>query len=58
MRIDLTGKTAIVSGSGQGIGLAIAAGLAGAGAAVVLNARSADRVSKAVDRVRGMVPGG
>jgi NAD(P)-dependent dehydrogenase (short-subunit alcohol dehydrogenase family) len=57
MRIDLTGKTAIVSGSGQGIGLAIAAGLAGAGAAVVLNARSADRVSKAVDRVRGMVPG-
>jgi NAD(P)-dependent dehydrogenase (short-subunit alcohol dehydrogenase family) len=57
MKIDLTGKTAVVSGSGQGIGLAIGAGLAGAGASVVLNTRSADRVNKAVDRLRCMLPG-
>ena len=56
MKIDLTGKTAVVSGSGQGIGLAIGAGLAGAGASVVLNTRSADRVDKAVERLRGMLP--
>lgn len=37
MRIDLTGKTAIVTGSAGGIGLAIAKGLAEAGADIVLN---------------------
>jgi NAD(P)-dependent dehydrogenase (short-subunit alcohol dehydrogenase family) len=57
MKIDLTGKTAVISGSGQGIGLAVAACLAESGAAVVVNARSTDRVAKAVDRVRGIVPG-
>ncbi len=35
--IDLTGKTAIVTGSGQGIGLATARGLHAAGANVVIN---------------------
>ncbi len=39
MRIDLTGKTAVVTGSSEGIGLGIAQGLAGAGATVVLNGR-------------------
>ena len=34
MHIDLTGKTAIISGSTAGIGLAIAQGLAGCGATV------------------------
>ena len=40
MKIDLTGKRAVVSGSTQGIGFAIAKGLAESGAHVVLNGRS------------------
>jgi NAD(P)-dependent dehydrogenase (short-subunit alcohol dehydrogenase family) len=46
--IDLTGKTALVTGSTQGIGYAIAEGLAGSGARVAVNGRSADRVAEAV----------
>jgi len=38
--VDLSNKTAIVTGSGQGIGKAIALRLAEAGAAVVVNSRS------------------
>jgi len=45
---DLTGRTALVTGSSQGIGLALAAGLARAGAAVVLNGRTAEKVEAAV----------
>ena len=37
---DLTGKTALITGSAQGIGLAIATGLAQAGARVILNGRT------------------
>ena len=48
MNIDLTGKTALVTGSTQGIGYAIAEGLAGSGARVAVNGRSADRVAEAV----------
>lgn len=44
---DLSGKTALITGSGQGIGLSIAQGLASAGARVVLNGRSPDRLSAA-----------
>src|SRR5690242_13462106 len=44
VNIDLTGKTALVTGSTQGIGLAIATGLAAAGARVVVNGRTAARV--------------
>lgn len=52
MNIDLSGKTALVTGSTQGIGLAIARGLADAGARVVVNGRSADRVDTAVAEIR------
>ncbi len=57
MRIDLTGKRALVTGSSQGIGLAIATGLARAGAAVVLTGRDAGRLDRAVDRLRADVAG-
>ena len=50
--IDLTGKTALVTGSTQGIGLAIAKGLAQSGARVVVNGRTATRVDEAADEVR------
>ena len=42
---DLTGRTAIVTGSGRGLGKAMAQGLAGVGANVVVCARSADEVA-------------
>lgn len=53
MNIDLTGKTALVTGSTQGIGLAIAQGLASSGARVVINGRSRDRVDEAVAKIDG-----
>ena len=44
---DLTGKTALVTGSSQGIGLALARGLAAAGADVVLNGRDTAKLADA-----------
>ncbi|MDE2606322.1 MAG: glucose 1-dehydrogenase [Burkholderiales bacterium] len=44
---DLTGRTALITGSSKGIGFALAAGLAAAGARVVLNARDAGRLEQA-----------
>lgn len=44
---DLTGRRALITGSSMGIGLALARGLAGAGAAIVLNARDPDRLEAA-----------
>ncbi|AIA01111.1 SDR family NAD(P)-dependent oxidoreductase [Streptomyces noursei] len=52
MQIDLSGRTALVTGSTQGIGLAIATGLARAGARVVVNGRGEQRVAEAVRTVR------
>ncbi|MFQ1701993.1 SDR family oxidoreductase [Loktanella agnita] len=49
---DLTGKTALITGSSMGIGSALARGLADAGARVVLNARDAARLNKAADTLR------
>lgn len=57
MIVDLTGRTALVSGSTAGIGLAVAIGLARAGAVVVVNGRSAGRVEAAVEAVHDAVPG-
>ncbi len=57
MQLDLSGRTAVVSGSTQGIGRAIAARLAASGAAVVVNGRDAGRVDAAVEELRGELPG-
>jgi len=48
MDLQLTGKTAFVSGSTQGIGYAIAKGLAEEGAHVTINGRDQTRVDNAV----------
>ena len=46
---DLSGRTALITGSSKGIGYAIASALASAGARVVLNARNADALAQARD---------
>jgi NAD(P)-dependent dehydrogenase (short-subunit alcohol dehydrogenase family) len=57
MQIDLTGRSAFVSGSTQGIGRAIAAGLAAAGATTTINGRDPDRVAAVVAELRAELPG-
>jgi NAD(P)-dependent dehydrogenase (short-subunit alcohol dehydrogenase family) len=54
MRIDLSGKTALVTGSTSGIGRAIAKNLAGSGADVVINGRTQDQVDAAVSKLGGV----
>ena len=57
MRIDLSGKTALVTGSTSGIGHAIAKGLAGAGADVVINGRTQAKVDAALAAIGKATPG-
>lgn len=57
MKIDLGGKTAVVTGSTEGIGYAIALGLARTGAAVIVNGRKQDKVDKAVAAIGAAVSG-
>jgi len=56
MKIDLSGKTAIVTGSTAGIGFAIAKGMAETGANVVVNGRTATAVDLAVAKLKTAVP--
>jgi NAD(P)-dependent dehydrogenase (short-subunit alcohol dehydrogenase family) len=53
--LQLQKKTALVTGSTAGIGFAIAASLASEGATVIVNGRTKERVSTAIDRIRGLV---
>ena len=53
MKIDLSGKTALVTGSTAGIGHAIAKGLAASGASVVINGRGQDKVDATVRKLEG-----
>jgi NAD(P)-dependent dehydrogenase (short-subunit alcohol dehydrogenase family) len=57
MKIDLSGKTALVTGSTSGIGHATALGLAMAGANVVVNGRTRARVDAAVATISRAAPG-
>lgn len=50
---DLSGRTALVTGSSRGLGRAMAEGLAQAGAALVLNGSTAAGVAEAAKALRG-----
>ena len=49
---DLSGRSALITGSSAGIGFALARGLAGAGATVILNARNEDKLARAAAKLR------
>jgi NAD(P)-dependent dehydrogenase (short-subunit alcohol dehydrogenase family) len=55
MDFGLKGKSAVVSGSTAGIGFAIAEALAAEGAKVIVNGRTAARVTAAVESIRQRV---
>jgi NAD(P)-dependent dehydrogenase (short-subunit alcohol dehydrogenase family) len=56
MKIELENRTAVVTGSTAGIGRAIAEGLARAGASVVINGRTQERVDTALHDMRALLP--
>lgn len=49
---DLSGKTALVTGSSRGLGLAMAAGLAEAGARIILNGRDTAVLAKSAEALK------
>lgn len=58
MDLELSGKTALVTGSTAGIGFAIAALLAEEGANVIVNGRKQERVDAAVKKISSTKPAG
>lgn len=55
--LDLSGRSALVTGGNRGIGLAVVKALAGAGARVTFTARTAANVDAAMERMAGRVEG-
>ncbi|MCH8892943.1 MAG: glucose 1-dehydrogenase [Chloroflexi bacterium] len=51
---DLSGKVAVVTGGNGGLGLGIAMGLAGAGADIVIAARSVEKTAQALEDIRAL----
>ena len=51
---DLSGRTALITGSTRGIGFALAQGLAQSGAKVIVNSRKTDDVTEAVAKLQSM----
>lgn len=56
MNLDLTGKTALVTGSTRGIGLATAIGLAQMGAEIIVNGRENAAITEAIAKLRQAAP--
>jgi NAD(P)-dependent dehydrogenase (short-subunit alcohol dehydrogenase family) len=56
MDLQLTNKTALVTGSTGGIGISIATLLAAEGARVIVNGRGESRVSEALGKIRAQYP--
>lgn len=50
-QFDLTGRTALITGSSQGIGFALAKGLADAGASIILNGRDKGKLASAASQL-------
>lgn len=51
---DLSGRVALVTGSGRGLGLEIARAMASVGATVILNGRQAEPLIKAAEAIRAV----
>jgi NAD(P)-dependent dehydrogenase (short-subunit alcohol dehydrogenase family) len=58
MDLQLTNKTAFISGSTSGIGFAIAKALLAEGAVVIINGRSQKNIDSAVKQLQAFVPNG
>ncbi|HLW59365.1 MAG TPA: SDR family oxidoreductase [bacterium] len=53
MKVDLSGRVAVVSGASAGLGRAIAQGLAEAGADVVIGSRTSDAIRRTANEIAG-----